>query len=157
MGNTIIVPLFLTSTVDGGVISFTPRLFNPQNGELGGPLGQSGHGGIYKNVLPLSGIEHRPSTPQAVAILSEPSRIPVTFAVASSLSWQMSRDVITAKHVVRLGRGDKCLPNLFRKPEEKVSLGRCVCKGRIILNCTLSVIACVNVNQIHLAPYSDQW
>jgi hypothetical protein len=47
----------------------------PSDSRSGGLLTQYGRCGEEKNILPLSGIEHQPSSTQPVAILTELSRL----------------------------------------------------------------------------------
>jgi hypothetical protein len=53
-------------------------LRHPLDRRLGGPHGQSGCCGVEKNLLPLLGIEPRPSNPQPIAIPTELSQFPQT-------------------------------------------------------------------------------
>jgi hypothetical protein len=64
LGSGSTAPSFLTSALDGGVVSFTPRPFYPRentpqyllNRRLGEPQSRPGLCGIKKNLLPLPSI-----------------------------------------------------------------------------------------------------
>jgi hypothetical protein len=70
LGSGGVAPPFLASALDGAESSAshpgrcTPEERAPDtHWRLGGPQSRSGHCGVEKNLLPLPGIEPRPSIP----------------------------------------------------------------------------------------------